>query len=130
MTVTDLPPASDYTPKPGHRVRVVIEGVIDPAHGLIFNRSNGFISRIPSGDFQYAVKVERLPDPEPEWQPGDVVLTAAGKVMHRVTPYGDGGWPWCQDPVRREGGLVDRLLPRPLIPLVRDGKPWPAGGAA
>lgn len=81
---------SDYTPEAGHRVRVTIEGEVYEAkpHGIrianeygIFVYYNNNSSGYATG---YTATVERLPDPEPEWQPGDVVRDAGGRTFMRT----------------------------------------------
>jgi hypothetical protein len=69
------------------------------------------------------------------WQPGDVVLTAAGDILTRA--HGDSaaeGWPWSVGAqyvhlpgTGPSGGWSDDQATRPLTLLMRGGRPL--GGA-
>lgn len=116
---------SKYQPKLGDRVRVVLETEITwvSGNGVFATRLNGF-----SKEQEDVVSIEKLADPEPEWQRGDVVVDAIGTMVVRLghpTNYDDGQWTWLQDG-QPGNGLRDFHLVRPLTPLVRNGKPWPA----
>lgn len=141
---------SEYVPKEGDHAIVSIEGVITrrvdaPAavgrgwfyflpDGANINSSRHFY--VEHGDGE-PVTVELIPEREPAWQPGDSVLGGNGKMYG----YIDGPHPWCE--IRFEGGALmpswvsvnginDVDVPRPLVPLTRNGKPWAeaAGGAS
>lgn len=125
---------SDYTPQVGHRVRVVLEGVVSGTfqygdRGVILNGRILSHSDVETWNATF----ERLPDPEPEWQPGDVVLDAAGVVWSRVGEEPD--FPWGRFRINEPFGRVEYKYVnfygddpsgprRPLTPLARDGKPW------
>jgi hypothetical protein len=119
---------SDYKPEVGHRVRVIhtLEGVLTGvADKRYFNiREDGRTRETYMTLIGGSVSVERLPDPEPEWQPGDVVIDARGDLYRRRAPqpHDDPAWAW------NRGGLIghgvwDQTLARPLTPLILNGKP-------
>lgn len=120
---------SDYTPKVGHRVKasrvITWRGVVTRVAPAGFNvKLDDEPVEIFLTDHDGPFTVERLPDPEPEWQHGDVVL-ANGYTYE-----------WDADIQRWRimgsgARLNDDELSRPLIPLVRDGKRWAGavGGA-
>jgi hypothetical protein len=114
---------SDYKPEVGHRVRVIhtLEGVLTGvADKRYFNiREDGRTRETYMTLIGGSVSVERLPDPEPEWQPGDVVRGDDGLIAVRRT--GDKNYPWFV--LATEDVLLDSELARPLTHLVRDGKP-------
>jgi hypothetical protein len=56
---------------------------------------------------------ERLPDPEPDWQSGDVVRDADGDVLVRRA---DGRWTFGYDT------FEDKTAVRPLVRLVPEVK--------
>lgn len=76
-------------PQPGQRWLVTRTGVIVPAIRL----RPGFVRLrldAPAGEFMPLATMslrlgdwERLPDPEPEWAPGDLVIDAKGYVWRR-----------------------------------------------
>lgn len=127
---------SDYTPVVGHRVRVVLEGevtVVEPDEPHFVVRSDDGWANIVR-DFR---TLERLPDPEPAWQPGDVVLDAEGWCFTRRDPTTDAysEYPWiegAQKHLHLGDWAKDRQVTRPVTPLVRGGKPWAeaTGGAS
>lgn len=88
------------TPKPGQRWRVshrqdqegVVIEVIDGGVRLRDDSGTMWTLRERGGWFP----AERLPDPEPEWQPGDLVLDADGRVLRRRDADHDraGEYPW------------------------------------
>lgn len=109
-----------YIPKNGDRVRVVLEGTVRRT-----NR-NGWLDvgygAATSALYEPEVTIERLPDPEPEWQPGDVVLAADGKTYLRSNHDWDDE-PWvCSEARIASPWRAEGELPRPLTLLVRDGK--------
>jgi hypothetical protein len=74
---------------------------------------------------------ERLPDPEPEWQPGEVVDDAFGNRYCRM-PDGWAGHPsanfgetyeWMRLDRSAGWGVKDAALNRPLTRLVPEVKP-------
>ena len=100
-----------YTPEVGHRVRVTFEGVVDketPFGEYAIQPDRGGMLFFPPANATF----ERLSDPEPEWQTGDVVLDVEGWAYLRT---GGGNWrnfhgnPW--EPTR------------PLTLIARGGKP-------
>ena len=111
-------------PKIGDRVRVVLEGEVShvepslPDSFYIGSGPEGSNVIFPGAD--HVVSVEKLPDPEPEWQPGDVVLDNNGNVWERAW-YERTGNSW----LRRgyDEAFKDVYAVRPLALLVRRGKP-------
>ena len=114
-----------YVPKAGDRVRVVIEGpVLDIASGgkaTIGTRSMAY-TWIPIAESipGVSVSVEVLPPPEPEWQPGDVVIDKLGIAHLRVEWGPRPGDVWQTF----NGEFHDDTFPlRPLTLVVRDREP-------
>ncbi len=116
---------SDYTPEVGHRVEIVKRwtGVVTELH------DNGSFLYIRDGDDLPSwalvpaphVTVTRLPDPEPDWQPGDVAKDAEGRVLARSsTSFAP--WFWADAPRDHRILLKDDEVARPLTPLVLNGK--------
>lgn len=103
-----------YTPKVGDRVRVVLEGTVGYAGNVSFIVGGARSSLIVPAD-EHVISVERLPDPEPDWQTRDVVVDADGVCYLRD---GLGAW-------RNFAGVAyaTDFPTRPLTLLVRDGKP-------
>lgn len=103
-------------PKPGDRVRVVLEGE--------YQRSGETTAYLTRGDggtwatFNDAtvVSVEVLPPPEPEWQQRDVALSPLGITYERIS-----GDRWIAP--GSEQTIPHSRMPRPLTLIVRDGKP-------
>lgn len=113
---------SDY--KPGDPVRVAFDARV------VRRMNDGTFDVVGTTDlavFGYVRpdQMERLPDLEPEWRPGDVVRAADGGTYARETHACRGdvwfrlGLDYAADPI-----TWDKDVPRPLTPLVRDGKPW------
>lgn len=106
-------------PRDGQRWSVTRTGIIVPGGRPGFRRM-----RVDGGPFGATLDIavgtwERLPDPEPEWQPGDLVLDAIGRILEferdATSIYG-GRWR-----VVRTGGVVrSDLAPRPLRRLVAE----------
>lgn len=129
-------------PKPGDRVRVVIEGEIQSliAGGAVaFIGSEYASTQVPltAGSMPRAsVSVEVLPPPEPAWwppKPGDVIRVWGSTYLRREVDEGETGYnDWVNGAGRSL--LDDALLaeirnpdygygyPPPAL-LVRDGKP-------
>lgn len=124
--------SEDYTPRVGDEVRaeLVVVGRVDVVHTII-----GQVRvecRTSDGDTVYRVLPlaetvwTRVVPPEPEWQQGDVVLTARGRVAVRL----DGGdWMLLSSDGDQVGVVADVVLTRPLTLLARDGQPWTSGDA-
>lgn len=73
---------SAYQPQIGDRVRVVLEGAVRNTSGDFFTIGpDGYVNGIRLGA-EHVVSVERLPDPEPDWQPGDVCWTCSACPHH------------------------------------------------
>lgn len=112
------------TPREGERWRVTIEGAIVEAP----TAGTGNWAVIKVGDHCRRRDLgegtwERLPDPEPEWQPGDLVIDAHGGVWRRRI-HGDDdvtAYPWIA--VNSGDWETDRALPRPLRRLVPEEAP-------
>jgi hypothetical protein len=111
LLLEDVPELID-----GKRYRVVLEGVINDiriapnAFSISGDRVNG--NWITGGN-NHIVSIERLPDPEPEWKSGNVVVDALNVMYVRVPPYGDGPWVWLRRG-QPYSGVADTLLKRPL----------------
>jgi hypothetical protein len=109
---------STYEPQVGDQVEVVLRGKVTSAGPSWANCFWIARTNLINPSHRHVVSVERLPDPEPERQTGDVVLDGAGRVFRcRLGARGEpvwGGWHghWFGD---------DELV-RPLTLLVRDGK--------
>lgn len=110
-------------PRPGDRVRVVIEGEARALNSTAWKPDefivgdDGDTPNVISPSAAHVVSVEVLPPPEPQWEVGDVVLAANGAVYSR---FPEGRW------YGFAGGPYESDLPqavRPLTLLVRDGKP-------
>ncbi len=118
---------SDYTPEVGHRVEVIKRwtGVVTDVHddvSFLFRRDGVDRLRWVHVDDPDNATVTRLPDPEPEWQPGDVAKDAEGRLFARSRDARD-GYPWI-DLSARPGDDIwfsDDELARPLTPLVLNG---------
>jgi hypothetical protein len=107
-------------PKPGDRVRVVIEaeahacGFSDTCPDLHLTTDGGSL-RIQSG---MEASVEVLTPPEPEWEDGDVVIDSLG-IAHLYTVGPRVGDVWQTF----NGRFHDDTFPRrPLRLLIRDGQ--------
>lgn len=96
-----------YTPQVGHRVRRtrVTEGVVTYA-----GRNFAGVDGLPVTTY------ERLPDSEPKWQPGDIVIDADSDVLVRTD---DSESPW-QHGNYKHG---DDWATRPLTRLIREIRP-------
>ncbi len=116
---------SDYTPEVGHRVEVVTRdtGVVREVH------DNGFLLEYDGGEQGACIYVRedepgrtvtRLPDPEPDWQPGDVVKDANGRLFARR--YGWTHTLQWRAIGRGELAYSDFNMARPLTPLVLNGE--------
>ena len=104
-----------YTPEVGHRVKAeqVVVGEVDDVTGTwvyVVDDTSDLARPLRRDRFTF----ERLPDPEPEWQGGDVVLDAKGWSFLRTA----GGW-------SDFNGLryADEEPARPLTLIARAGKP-------
>lgn len=100
-------------PKPGERWRVTIEGEIRMA----FEEGKGALIGALWQPFAVGTW-ERLPDPEPEWQPGDLVLDARGEVWRRREPVDMYGVAYVWDSFSNEYPSPDATPVRPLRRLV------------
>lgn len=108
------------TPQVGARVRVVIEGVYQRSgeRTAYLTKGDGVTWATFNDDIVAAVEV--LPPPEPEWEPGDVVLDRSW-VVHARCEDNDG---WLTPGISRcSGSPPRRTILGPLILLVRGGKP-------
>lgn len=134
---------SDYRPEIGHRVRgteTYPDGTVVTAEGIVKYISSSSYG-LPFGDRMWlpgyeaegvVATVERLLDPEPTWQTGDIVLCAAGDIHTRIPEMSQGTvtYVWALGGLPLDAALnsdweQDGRLPRPLTPLVRDDRPWP-----
>lgn len=125
---------SEYEPKPGDRVRVTFETVVDdrnaPGNTVLLGQYLGqplyVCDRVEADN----ISIERLPDPEPEWQPGDVVRDGDGNVWN-YPAYGKGwalvfsytGHAATTIKIGNRDGKREDEMTRPLVHLIRDGKP-------
>lgn len=108
---------ADYKPDEGDQVRVVIEGTVGKVDGLKRRFQLGW-NVIWDNDV-HVKSVERLTDPEPEWQDGDVVINGVGDVW-QYSANADPEWNWYAPGSDSPSAL--RLLKRPLTLIVRGGK--------
>ena len=108
----------NYTPRKGDRVRVVLEGEVYHSGYSTFDMGpfDTYGVNTINRDDKHIVSVERLPDPEPEWQTDDHVLDASGEVWRRSL---DGGWFFAGSTGDK---YQDEDVPRPLTLIVRGGK--------
>lgn len=110
-----------YQPQVGHRVRytVSVEGTVARVSEVVVDLDNGYSYDLRSVEGSGDVTTwERLPDPEPEWAPGDMVLDATGAFFRRrdreasranVAPWESGGGDWeSEDYPKRP---LTRLVP-------------------
>ncbi len=104
-------------PRVGERWRVTIEGEICQ----VYSDGSGLRIHRPGGDFILSLGEEssmvRLPDPEPEWQPGDLVIDAEKGVWERRTEPDVYGQIWCV-PGDHENAYGEDAVVRPLRRLV------------
>jgi hypothetical protein len=100
---------AEPTPKPGERWRVTIEGVVEASTGTYVYLVGGVACPTSEGTW------ERPLDPEPEWQPGDLVLDAQGLVYRRNPATHD--YPWTMPDGCGEV-YTDKVPIRPLRRLV------------
>jgi hypothetical protein len=115
---------SDYKPKPGDRVLVTVAADWGtPSHDYAYLGHGWSEYAIPRGMVQ---SIE--PAPEPEWQRGDVVRAADGRIWMLTRAGGKDRLPWVGiDEIHLAHTWAGhRDLPRPLTLLVRDGKAVPA----
>lgn len=112
-----------YIPEPGHRVRrtQITEGtVVEVSHGVVkfADHSMAMLDSLRGNDVREdTVTWERLPDPEPDWQPGDIALAYDGQIWRRRFPNEErfDRAPWmsgCGDWEREDYPV------RPLVRLV------------
>ena len=103
---------TDINPKPGERWRVTIEGEITDASGVWVDLGSQCF-KVSEGAW------ERLPDPEPEWQPGNLVLDAAGDIWRRRPADAEKAdrYPW---EMVGDGWYPESDPVRPLTRLVRE----------
>lgn len=118
---------SDYTPQLGHRVRVVMEGEVTHRARSFFTLGRESDVDTVTESAPHVVSVERLPDPEPAWRPGDVALESKGHGRYVIRNH-DGGW-FAFGVLR---SFEDSEVTRPLTPIARNGKLWvdATGGAS
>lgn len=111
---------SEIKPKAGERWRITLEGEVLENSGDMVTMSSargGLLIYTDEGTW------ERLPDPEPEWQPGDLVITASEAVLKRFEMRYQSGsglelvWGYSGDrfPIFTEGSAL-----RPLTRLIRE----------
>lgn len=113
---------TEYQPKVGDRVRVVLEGEVRQAVAWPHRFWIGQPGELTTVFQDHLVSIERMPDPEPEWHPGDVVLDARGSLYtRRAAGQVDKPWHFVGKNITDE--VRDEELLRPLTHLVRDGKP-------
>lgn len=127
------PPCKASTADPGCALLTVPSREVYRAEYGLWARS--WTSEVIGGDevgnavLRVRARDDRPTEPE-GWQKGDVVLDAAGSIWMWV---GDPDWPWASGAASvtyyPEGSAEDARPPRPLVLLVRDGKPVAAGGA-
>lgn len=109
-----------YEPQVGHRVRMtrVVEGVVTRTSvtGMV---SIDEYAWIVDADRQ-AVTFERLPDLEPTWAPGDLVIDARGDIFRRRVTDDRYPFPWVLAfGAPGSGGMIPNdYLVRPLRRLV------------
>lgn len=115
------------TPKKGDLVDITIRGAevlrVDDQRLYVYHDS----SHLPAPAHFFLggtnIEVEILPPPEPEWQPGDVVLDAGGRTY---IYGGDEDWPWigqdAGDPASADRYTMSKPS-RPVTLLARNGKP-------
>lgn len=111
---------SEYTPKVGHRVRVttVREGVVEGVdRGSVLLDGRSYVATLRGATRTW----ERLPDPEPEWQEGDMVMDAEGRPFRRGKSRASGQWDWQYGCAVVPAHYPVRPLTR-LVPEVRDDK--------
>ncbi len=109
-----------YRPRQGERVRVVLEGsVTAAAESGRFHVGRQLAGSCIDLGQPHVVSVERLPDPEPKWQVGDIVESPGAGLWTRVPE----GWRGTISGDIRD----DDALWRPLTPLVRNGQPCREG---
>lgn len=123
---------SGYTPEDGALVEVRLRGHFQRSgdfNACLTDRPGGTV--IVSLSYEALVGVERLPDPEPEWQPGDVILICSTTLLR--LPEGQ----WACSAPGCELSHDDRAIGRDwetgdVTPVFRDGKPWAeaVGGAS
>lgn len=113
---------SNYIPQPGHRVRrtQITEGTVVKVEKDIVkfaDHSMAMLNPYTGPDVREdAVIWERLPDPEPDWQGGDVAMDNNSKVYIRRfddEEYFD-KYPWVND----GDWVTDDELVRPVVRLV------------
>ncbi len=107
-----------YRPRQGERVRVVLEGLVrgvNRAGHFDIAGDRPFAATYIDSTQPHVVSVERLPDPEPKWQVGDIVESPGAGLWTRVPE----GWRGTISGDIRD----DDALWRPLTPLVRNGQP-------
>lgn len=102
----------DLKPKPGERWRVTFEGEVTHVSGRYIDIGDVGCLATDEGVW------ERLPDPEPEWKPGDLVIDAKDDIYRRL----DTDWQWSHPWRRiRDGAHCEESVPdRPLTRLVRE----------
>lgn len=133
-----------YVPAVGDYVRItsVREGRVTRADAGVKLGALYFGVRDSHGDFYGytdapGLTIERLPEPEPEWQRGDVVTDARGGCYARIWEASPNEcapptvWLHLDAPDEVSPWCIDDQLARPLTPLVRGGKLWAeaTGGA-
>lgn len=120
-------PTGAYVPLPGHRVRrtQITEGLVVDVEGKVVSFADHSLALLtddaPEGGRRDLVTWERLPDPEPEWRPGDVAQDATGQVYVRRDPAAESGehdrYVWWLGGVGGDWETDDRLV-RPVVRLV------------
>lgn len=112
--------------KPGERWRFVFEGVIDSDGDLDIRgddrtsvRDTDAGAYVNKRTFPRATSAERLPDPEPEWNHGDIADDSTGRRWQRTTSRAWMAYPW---PVAFDDTRKDKDMRRPLTPVMLDGR--------
>ena len=100
-----------YKPQAGHQVTATITGTVTE-HGIFADFANVDGWTVARFDVTWT----RLPDPEPDWQPGDVVRDADGDLYERTSDprlvWRGVGCHWDDDDLKR-----------PLVRLVPEVRP-------
>ncbi len=119
------PAMSDYTPELGHRVEVTRR-----KKGVVARTSDTLLTFVGDDNCTHYADltdpdtiITRLPDPEPDWRPGDVAKDAEGRIVVCWAPVALWHWVNAEATSARFGLIVrDDELARPLTPLVINGE--------
>lgn len=100
-------------PKVGMNLRVTVESRVSSVTPTYITLNNGTNVQWPP---PLGVAVDRIPEPEPAWGPGDIASDSSNRTIVRTTKPAR-PWFWADAPDGAVQNLTDTDVNRPLLPL-------------